>query len=305
MARSTWDDLPAPVRAAIEREAGPVSRAEVPSAGRNSDFSATLHVEEGLVFCKGIANAEGKRGRMHRHEADINPWLPSAVAPRLQWRTEVDGWLLLGFGHVSGRHADLSPGSLDLPLVSETVNTFVHELAGCSAEAPRLAEQWNRLAAWRRLATDPAADLDEWTLTHLDQLVEWETRGIEMVDGDSLVHTDLHSLNILVSSGRALIVDWAWSRLGTAAADVAFLVARLVAADHTPAEAERWAETQQVWRDASLEMRTAFAVAIWGIWQYQSGQQPRLLWDELVPAARSWARHRLAKLPRPSVTANP
>ncbi|HKS47548.1 MAG TPA: hypothetical protein VJT49_21040 [Amycolatopsis sp.] len=91
MARSTWEDLPVSVCAAIERETGPVLRVEIPSAGRNSDFSATLHLREGKVFCKGIADAEGKRGTMHRHEANINRWLPSAIAPHLCWRTEADG----------------------------------------------------------------------------------------------------------------------------------------------------------------------------------------------------------------------
>jgi hypothetical protein len=88
----------------------------VPDAGRNSDFSATLRIADGLVFCKGISEAvEGKRRRMHRHEADINPWLPPAVAPRLRWRTEADGWLLLGLDHAPGHHANLTPGYPNLP----------------------------------------------------------------------------------------------------------------------------------------------------------------------------------------------
>lgn len=295
MPRSTWDALPPAVRAAIEREAGSVAAAEIPSAGRNSDFSATLHTSAGPVFCKGIADAEGKRGQMHRHEADINPWLPSAVAPHLRWRTEADGWLLLGFDQVPGHHADLSPGSPELSTVASAVNTLVRELECCPVEAPRLAEQWARLSAWRRLAKDTEVQLDEWTLAHLDHLAEWEARAVEMVDGDSLVHTDLHSLNILVDSDQALVVDWAWSRKAAAAVDVAFLIARLVAAGHTPAEAELWADTLPIWRDTPQRTRTAFAVAIWGIWTFQRRQQPRPLWDQLVPAAQAWSHHWLAK----------
>jgi hypothetical protein len=294
MAHCTWDELPASVRAAIEGEAGSVIRAEVPSAGRNSDFSATLHLRDGgPVFCKGIADAEGKRGAMHRNEADINPWLPSAVAPRLRWRTEVGGWLLLGFDRVAGRHADLSPDSSDLPLVAVTMTTLARELADCPAEAPRLAEQWGRLAPWRRLAKETSSELDSWPREHLDQLVDWEARAVEAADGDSLVHTDLHPLNILVSEERALVVDWAWSRTGAAAVDVAFLVARLVAAGHTAAEAERWAETLPVWQATPSTTRTAFAVAVWGIWEYQRGAQPCALWNQLTPAARAVAHRRL------------
>ncbi|WP_245959947.1 phosphotransferase [Prauserella flavalba] len=303
MARSTWEALPAPVRAAIEREAGTVVRAEIPSAGRNSDFSATLHTSEGPVFCKGIAGAEGRRGRMHRHEAEVNPWLPSAVAPRLWWRAEVDGWLLLGFDHAAGRHADLAPGSADLPVVAEAVTTLARELAHCPASAPLLAEQWGRLAAWRRLARNTPADLDPWAREHLHRLIDLEGHAIEAADGDSLVHTDLHPLNILVDGGRARIVDWAWSRTGAAAVDVAFLVARLVAAGHTPVTAELWARGLPAWRETPATTRTAFAVAIWGMWEFLERDSPLPHRAELTAAARRWARHRLADTPRPRHTA--
>ncbi|MEW2507898.1 phosphotransferase [Amycolatopsis sp. NPDC047767] len=272
------------MRAAIEREAGPVAHAVIPTAGRNSDFSATLHTERGVLFCKGISDAEGSRGRMHRHEADINEWLPSAIAPRLRWRTEADEWLLLGFDHVSGHHADLSPGSTDLDAVAETVTTLTTELAGSAAPAPRLAEQWARLAPWRRLAKDPAAELDDWTREHLDELITWETRALEAADGDDLLHTDLHSLNLLVDE-RAVVIDWAWSRKGSAPVDVAFLLARLVAAGHGAEEAARWCDGIPVWRSTPDEVRIALAVEIWGIWLYQSISEPRSLWNSIVPAA--------------------
>ncbi|MEV6906662.1 hypothetical protein [Amycolatopsis sp. NPDC051071] len=61
--RPTWNDLPRTVRAAIEAETGPVSRVEVPAAGRNSDFAATLFTQRGAVFCKGIVDAEGNEER--------------------------------------------------------------------------------------------------------------------------------------------------------------------------------------------------------------------------------------------------
>lgn len=293
MPRRTWDELPPVIRTAIERETGPVIGAESPSAGRNSDLSATLHTTAGPVFCKAISDADGTRGRMHRHEASVNPWLPVAVAPRLRWRTRADNWLILGFDHVEGQHADLSPGSSDLPAVATTVTALVDGLAHSPAVAPRLADQWHRLAAWHRLAKSPDTTLDPWVDEHADELLAWESRAIELVDGDSLVHTDLHSYNILVSKNGAKVVDWAWSRTGAPAVDIAFVIARLVAAGHTPAAAEQWADKLPVWHATPPHTRTAFAVAIWGIWTYKNTEQPRALWDKLIPAANSWARHRL------------
>lgn len=293
MPRSTWDDLPAAVRAAIERETGPVLGAEIPDAGRNSDFSATLRLHDDVLFCKGIGNAEGKRGRMHRHERDVNPYLPSAVAPRLRWSTEAAGWLLLGFDRVPGRHADLAPGSPDLPLVADMLGTLARELAHCAANAPRLAEQWARLAAWCRLAHDIPADMDDLARGRLDVLQEWERRAIELVEGDSLVHTDLHSLNIMIGHGRARVVDWAWSRLGEPAVDVAFLINRLIAAGHTPVAAERWAETVPVWCVTPENTRTALAVAILGIWEHVQRRNGLPHGSNLTAAARRWAQQRL------------
>jgi hypothetical protein len=293
MARITWQDLPAAVRTEIEHETGSVTRTESPSAGRNSDFSATLHTASGTVFCKAVVNAGGSRGHMHRREVAVNPWLPHNVAPRLRWHFEVEGWLVLGFDHVPGRHAVLSPSSPDLTAVAATVTELSGSLTHCRAEAPRLAEQWGRLSAWRRLAKTSSAHLDEWAVDHLDELCGWEARGIELADGDSLVHTDLHSYNILVGSDGARVVDWAWSRTGAAAIDVAFLVARMVAAGHTPAAAERWADDLPVWRMLTPAARTALAVAIWGMWTYKNLEQPRPLWDRLIPAAATWARYHL------------
>lgn len=293
MARTTWHDLPAALRTAIEDETGPVTSAESPDAGRNSDFSATLHTTTGTVFCKAVT--DGPRSHMHRREVAVNPWLPSHLAPRLRWTTEADGWLALGFDHAPGRHADLAPGSGDLPAVAITVNGLADALAHCPAEAPRLADQWSRLSAWRRLAKTPDAHLDVWTTDHLDELCAWEARGIELADGDSLLHTDLHPYNILVSTNGVRVVDWAWARTGAAAVDVAFLVARLVAAGHTPAAAERWADNLDAWRATTPATRTALAVAIWGIWTYKNLEQPRPLWQRLLPAASTWAQHHLVE----------
>ncbi|MFJ8815199.1 phosphotransferase family protein [Amycolatopsis thermoflava] len=294
MARRTWGELSAEVRAVIEQHTGPVRCADIPSAGRNSDFSATLHLQGGgRIFCKGIADAGGRRGEMHRHEAEVNQWLPTAVAPRLRWRVEVEDWLLLGFEHVPGRHANLAPGSPDLTKIVPVLDLLGQELAGCPVQAPLLTGQWARLAAWRRLTKDTPPDLHPWAREHLDELVAAEARAIELVAGDHLVHTDLHSLNILVGEDGARVVDWAWSRRGNPAIDTAFLIPRLIAAGHTPEAAQRWAEAVPAWHTAPGATRTAFAIAIWGIWQLLERDHPLPHRSELTAAARTWALHRL------------
>lgn len=296
MIRRAWSELPRLVRTEIERHCGPVLEESSAPAGRNSEFSATLRVAGGAsgsrscVFVKGIM-VDQPGARTHRHEAYVNPWLPG-FAPRLLWTVEAAGWLMLGFEHVSGQHADLSPGSRDLPLVAGTVSSLTAALTPCPVAAPVLAEQWARLAAWRRLRHDPPADLHPWSLQNLEQFTSWERRAIEAVNGPSLAHTDLHSLNVLV--GRAaMVVDWAWSRKAAAWVDIGFLVLRLIQAGHTPVEAERWAEGVAGWGEAPETARTSFAVAVLGIWEFLQRDQPLPHREQLTNAARSWARHRV------------
>lgn len=183
--------------------------------------------------------------------------LPDRVAPRLRWHAEAEGWLVLGFDHVPGRHADLAPGSTDLTAVAATVTTLTDSLAHHPADPPRLAEQWERLSAWRRIP-----------------------EAIWMA-GPSVTSTSC-------ASGRRGAPN---SPMATASSTR--ICTRLVAAGHTPDAAERWANNLPVWRAATSTARTAYAVAIWGIWTYQNVEQPRPVWDKLVPAACDWARHRL------------
>ncbi|WP_190812922.1 phosphotransferase family protein [Saccharopolyspora pogona] len=295
MTRRDWGGLPTAVRAAIEDQCGTVTRAVLPDAGRNSDVSATLHTGGGhVLFCKGV-RLETPRARMHRHEAQVNPYLPPEVAPRLLWQVEVDGWLLLGFEHVPGRHADLSPGSPDLPQVAATVRALGEALTPCPLDVPRLAEQWTRLAAWRRLAHNPAAEPAAWLRDRLGEFIHRERRAFQALDGDTLAHTDLHPLNVLVAD-RARVVDWAWSRRAAPWVDPAFLVLRLIEAGHLPEAAERWAAaTFPAWRTVTDETRTDFAVAVLGAWHHMFRVDPDPQRAPLVTVARRWVAHRLGE----------
>jgi hypothetical protein len=163
MIRRVFDELPERVRREIVRRCGPVLGETAAPAGRHSEISTTLRTSCGRVFVKGITVDHPHAGG-HRHEVYVNRWLPP-VAPRLQWTVETGGWLVLGLEQVDGRHADLSPGSTDLPLIADAVSAMVEALCPCPAQSsPVLAEQWARFAAWRRLRRDPPNDLDPWSL---------------------------------------------------------------------------------------------------------------------------------------------
>ncbi|MFB7613182.1 phosphotransferase [Kitasatospora sp. NPDC056181] len=291
--RLKWHELPEAVRRAVADRAGaPLAVDDVPF-GLSSHFAAVLHCPDGQrVFCKGMEDSRDARLQC-RVEAAANPHV-TFTSPALMWEVSASGWQLLGFEYVSGRVADLSPGSPDLPAVARTLSDAADRLTPVPEVGTlSLSKRWERFAAWDRLATQ--GGLDPWAADRLDQLVLWEKRGPRAVAGDTLAHCDLSKYNLLVDDGHRLhVVDWA--RAGRAASwvDTAFMVMRLIGEGHTPTSAERWARTVGVWEEVGEEDIVAFAVATAGIRAVRASRSdapPHLA--RLANHALSWCRHLL------------
>ncbi|GAA3891055.1 hypothetical protein GCM10022243_64940 [Saccharothrix violaceirubra] len=283
--RREWDQVPEPVRAAVESRIGAVLTAESPSAGRSSELSVTLTTDSGRVFCKGVTDGSSLAW-MHRNERAVSPFLPERLAARLLWDIEVDGWLVLGFEHVAGRHADLSPDSPDLPLIADAVEEIGRTAPPPESVARRpMAAQWAQ-AMKTETALPPPADADPWSIANAGRLVSWAAHAPDHMTGDGLVHSDLHPLNFLVSD-RTRVIDWAWWRTGAAWIDPAFLVIRLIAAGHEPEAAEKWAGRFDGFAAAPPDALTAFAASVLRLWER------RFPTTDTTDAARRWARHRV------------
>jgi len=114
--RIAWDDLPRPLKQAIEARTGRIAAVRIAATGRNSPLAAIIDTAEGRVFAKGLPS------RHHRvitqaREAAVAP-LVRDISPALLWHFDEAGWNVLGFEHVHGRAADYSPGSPDINLVT-------------------------------------------------------------------------------------------------------------------------------------------------------------------------------------------
>jgi hypothetical protein len=263
------------------------------ASGINQDFAATLTTDTGRAFVKGV-RLDSRNVAAHRSEARVNGHLPATLAPRMLWQVEAAGWLLLGFEHVSGRHADITPGSPDLPLVVAAVTEAQEALTPCPpVDVGSFADQWERLGAWRHLRNEIPADLDPWTRDLLVYGVDAEPAAISIMRGDSLAHTDVQPLNIVVDGDRARLIDWAWARRAAPWVDVAFLVIRLVSAGHSPLDAEQWAAQTPAWRAMSEQAKTLFAVEVLGVWEWLLHNRPMPHRAALTDAARLWAKDRL------------
>ncbi|SFR28555.1 hypothetical protein SAMN04488564_114116 [Lentzea waywayandensis] len=264
-----WKDLPSEVRDAVGLRIGRVAASEPVTGGVNSDFTAMLDSAHGRFFCKAT-RATGRTAWMLRNELAVHPHLPD-VAPALRWHVDTGNWLVLGFEHVDGRHPGFSPGSPDIVPIAAVFDELHAKLTPCPAKVASFAEHWRQLSAWQHIDPDT---VDPWTRQHIDRFREMERKALELAEGDTLLHTDPHPLNFLMSD-RPRVVDWAWARKGQPWVDLAFLHLRLMLAGHEPHDDE---------------VPDEFVVAVYGVWLHNARRgKPRRLAD----VARRWARHRV------------
>jgi hypothetical protein len=263
MQRTHWADLPPGLREVIESQTGTVLTATTASEGRNSEVAAVLDTTSGKVFIKGL-RTDHPRVWTQEREAMVNPFVVQ-VGPRLLWHVEADAWNILGFEHVAGRHADYSPGSADLPMVIDTMSVLgrVH----CPHLPLKRSEQ-----RWAGYVDDSAA--------------------MELLRGDTLLHTDYNPMNILVTDDAARIVDWAWPTRGAAWIDPACFALRLMAAGHHPAEAEAWAARVPVWADAPPDAVDTFAIISLRMWDEIATDDPQPWKREMRAMVQEWAAFR-------------
>jgi phosphotransferase family enzyme len=293
--RPEWNEIPQQVRSAIRDMCGDVRTILPVSAGWNADFAATVVLTSGQrVFCKG-ARADNATARAVHFEARVTSVLPEC-APGLLWKVDQSGWMLLGFEHIDGRPADLSPGSGDILLVIDALVETARQLTPSPlGTVPSLAEMVDDVAPWRTLRDHPPTELDPWTADHLAVFAAQEPAVLEMLSGRTLAHTDLHERNILINHS-AHIMNWARAKLAPPWVDMAHLIIQLIASGHTPEQAEDWAESTALWRDAPPISITATAVETYGLWEHLRHDDPYPIQDASIHAARTWAMYRTSDL---------
>lgn len=258
----TWNDLPQPVRAAVERHTGLVVDTTDITDGQNSDIAAVLRGQCGRpVFLKGV-HGVSRRMRWLRHEIAAGR-LAGGVAPAVLFHADVAGWLVVGFEYVPGRAASLAPGSPDLPLVA----SVVEKISTVPASGLRpLRDRWGVTDWWRTIADQAPTAVDGWDI---DEMSRWTSLVPDLVDGDRLLHTDLHGEQFRIGSGGDVhVLDWGFPAAGAPWVDVAFLVLRLVEAGHHPEDAEAWARSLSCFSGVDRVILNAFSAYVAGLWSY-------------------------------------
>ncbi|GAA4795465.1 hypothetical protein [Streptomyces ziwulingensis] len=249
----------------IQEHTGSVAAIRRTERGFSSDLTAVVDCARGPFFVKAMRNRPGGRRESLIRERLINGYL-GHISPPLLWDVEAEEWLVLGFDVVDGRSADFAPGSPDLALVVDAISEI------------------------GRLSLPPVAQ--DWVETRWDRFTA-DSLEAELFRGDSLLYTDINPSNFLVEKRRVWAVDWAWPTRGAGFIDPALLVIQLIAAEHTPGDAEKWAERLPSWREATSQAVDAFAAANLRMYRASVDRKPDVDWlKAMVDACQEWANHR-------------
>lgn len=185
--RISWEDLPGELKSAIEGRTGRILDARIATAGQNSPIAATVITGHGKTFVKGLLRRVGRSSSQAR-EIAVAP-LVRDLSPQLLWYFEEAGWIVLGYQHIEGRHADYRPGSGDPDALVPLIRAL-GEIGVPPGSGPfNLAED-----RWKNYADDP--------------------RDVEIFRGTALQHTDWLPHNVLITPDRPYLIDWAWPTLG-------------------------------------------------------------------------------------------
>ncbi len=236
------------------------------TGGFTHGTAARLVLADGSrVFVK-VLPQEDELVDSYRNEAWCAARLPDDVpSPRLRFGMAGDGWVVLAFDDIEGRHPNIAERD-ELDAVLTTVERLAKILTpnplpdappGEDALAPLMH-------GWRQFAADgPPADLDAWSLRNLDRLAELEGHWAEAIAGDTLLHADLRPDNMLLTpAGEVLVVDWACACVGAAWVDLVVLLGSVAGLD-----AEAIVRTHPVTRHVRPTSIDAFVCALAGCWE--------------------------------------
>jgi len=221
-----WEKVPGKVQEWAAEVAGGAPQRVVDLAGGFSPGATSrLSCPGGDFFVKAVGLALNPESPgMHRREAAISAALPDrTMFPRLVSTYDDGDWVALAFEAIDGRLPRHPWDPHELRAVVSAVVAFHEALTPSPHVTTTVAEYFaSMLNGWQQLAAgeqDPSA-LESWCRRHLDRLAELEARWPEASQGDTLVHGDLRSDNMLLSANGVVLVDWPHAAIGSPAFDL-------------------------------------------------------------------------------------
>jgi hypothetical protein len=211
--RLEWQFLPKEVRALVEDELGsPVVAAESRSSGFTPGFASVLTGESGAQVFVKAANKIAQAAIAQAYDVEIRKVtvLGDVVpAPRLEWFSREQSWVLLGYESVPSRQPRRPWTAADLTRALELADEIAIPADRLPAElalAPLVEDLPELVTGWEEVDAD-------WP--HRDESAALAA-SLASLPADHLVHADLRDDNILLAAdGRTLACDWNWPALGS------------------------------------------------------------------------------------------
>jgi aminoglycoside phosphotransferase (APT) family kinase protein len=228
--RVAWQDVPQPVRWAIEQVCGgPVVAAQTQPGGFSPGVAARVRCANGArYFVKAAsAGANPDAPRLHRQEARVLADLDRLIAsrrlpvPRLLGTAEVGAWFALVLDDVAGHQPALPWQDGQLGLVLAALDRLAEVLTPAPVTVPAISEYLGSdFTGWRTLARTGDDRIDPWSRVRLAELAELEATWTAHAAGCTLLHADIRADNLLLSSEGVMVVDWPHACRGAAFADL-------------------------------------------------------------------------------------
>lgn len=226
MPRPQWSELPAGLRAEIERVLGSeVVEAQSQPGGFSPGSADRVVLADGRrAFVKtGDAAVNAETVEIHRREAAIAAALPGSVpAPRLLGVVDRGDVIALALADIEGRHPETPWRCDELTAVLDALYEISSAVIGPEVSLPAIGSVYGPpFGGWRRLIAcggqvPPLPDgLDEWAQDRLPRLEAAAADSLRDLQGTSLLHLDIRADNLLVRpDGSIVVVDWPWAGRG-------------------------------------------------------------------------------------------
>ena len=218
--RISWSQLPDHVREAVEDILGsPVVEAHGQQGGFSPGTADRVLTADGrTAFVNAVGSSlNAVAPRLHRDEAKISALLPRTLpVPKYLGSYEDRGWVALVLEDIPGSHPTTPWTRIELERVLDSLHAVgSHPVPSTLAHLPALhTEVAAEFTGWDRIGTDLPANLDPWIAAHLPRLQGSAHAGLSCLEGQSLVHSDIRSDNLLLTEEGAYLIDWPWACIG-------------------------------------------------------------------------------------------
>lgn len=277
--RPDWHTLPLPLQTRIIAAIGGDLVQDAPAhGGFSASYAGVVTTTTGRAFVKACG-AEWHTDSLHflREEISTLSQLPTAIAPRLLAAIDDATGTALVIEAIDGRHPGQPWTTADLHAVARTLHTL--STTPAPADMPRAEDGMiPGFTRWTEIAAEPRMRevLPYGLPGRMPELLRLEEGFGDALHGDVIVHDDVRADNILISAGRAHLLDWPHARRGAAWIDLPCLLPSIEASGGPSCE-EAWAVFEEHGapsQAALLPVISAFASFLW--FQHAQPEVPQL-----------------------------